>query len=365
MIRYVNLALENLSDEESLLRSVIDVLRSGRLILGSAVETFEKEFAQLHGSPWAVGVASGTDALMFALRSIGAGLGDEVITVPNSFVATVAAICHVGAKPVLVDVERRHNMDPEQLATAITPRTRAIVPVHLFGRPADMPRIFRVAERAGIPIIEDCAQAVVARYAGRPVGSFGRLGCFSLHPLKNLGAWGDAGIIVGGSDADLHTVRLLRNHGLADRDTCVRWGFNSRLDTIHAAVLLVKLKQLHARTERRREIARTYLLELAELPLVLPCPSDEEECVWSAFTIEVEDRDALRTSLDKAGVETLIYYPTPIHLQPAASGLGYGVGSFPVCEALARRILSLPIHPDLTDAQVEAVVRAVKKHYHG
>ena len=364
-VKYVDLQLQNESIEADLLDAVRDVIRSGQAILGDPVAQFEKALADLHQLAWAIGVKSGTDALCLALRAVGVGPGDEVITVPNSFVATVAAIVHVGANPVLVDVDEAMTMDPDALEGAITPRTRAVIPVHLHGRPARMDEIVRIVKRHDLAIIEDCAQAIGARLRDRLVGTFGVAGCYSMHPLKNLGALGDAGAIVG-SGADLRDrLRLLRNHGLRTRDECDVWGFNARLDTIQAAMLLVKLRHLANWTMARRAIAARYLAALSDLPLVLPHERPGEFCVWHGFVVQTDERDALRSFLRRQGVEALIYYPIPIHRQRAARELGYACGRFPNCERQAERILSLPVRHDLTAEQVDRVVSAVREFFCG
>lgn len=371
MIPYVDLPAQNRGIEEELVGALRGVVHDGHLILGAEVERFEERIAAMHRAPgqaiesnvWAIGVSSGTDALALALEALGIGPGDEVVTVPNTFVATVAAVVRRGAIPVFVDVDEHQLLDPGQLPGALTGRTKAIIPVHLNGRPADMTAIMEIARGAGVPVVEDAAQAIGASWAGQPVGAFGELGCYSMHPLKNLGALGEAGIIVGRSQAHRDALWLLRNHGLRDRDTCERWGHNARLHALQAAFLNVKLDWLSGWTERRRAIAEIYLTELAGLPLELPSLRGSEQPVWSGFVIRCDDRDDLRDALARAGVTTLIYYPAPVHLQPAASALGYRDGDFPVAERQARRMLSLPVHADLSDRDVRHVVESVRRYY--
>ncbi|WP_412749763.1 DegT/DnrJ/EryC1/StrS family aminotransferase [Krasilnikovia sp. M28-CT-15] len=359
---------------DGLLNALQTIIDGGQLILGRELERFEERIAARHatgeitpertGTAWAVGVSNGTDALALALEALGVGPGDEVVTVPNTFVATVAAIVRRGAVPVFVDVDEHQVLDPARLRVALTRRTKAIVPVHLNGRPADMTAIMAIADAAGVPVVEDAAQAIDASWAGRPVGTYGVLGCYSLHPLKNLGALGDGGVVVGHQPSHRDALRLLRNHGLRDRDTCERWGHNARLDALQAALLNVKLDRLTEWTARRRSIADTYLAELAGLSLQLPVPRAAERAVWSGFVVQTDDRDALRSVLAAAGVETLVYYPVPVHLQPAAARLGYSRGDFPVAERQARRMLSLPVHPHLSNRDVAQVVDAIRGYFH-
>jgi len=363
-VSYTALAQEH-QESELFLEAIAGVLRSGNFILGSAVEEFETRFAALHGLSYAVGVGSGLDALALTLKALGIGAGDEVITVPNSFVATAAAIALVGARPVFVDVDDDQTMDPDKLFAAVTPRTRVIIPVHLNGRPARMKPIMEIADKAGVPVVEDCAQAAGAALEDVPVGTFGIAGCYSFHPLKNLNACGDAGAVVTADIKLADRLRLLRNHGLRDRDTCLEWGYNSRLDTLQAAVLLKKLALLEQRTEQRRQNASFYLENLKELPLRLPNERAGEYCVWQAFVIQTPRRNELRSFLTAHGIEALIHYPVPIHLQAAAEYLNYPRGSFPVCEAQAESILSLPIRQNLSAGEREKVVSVLKEFFLG
>ncbi len=340
------------------------VLEEGHFILGRQVEEFEDRFAQLCGVRRAVALNSGTDALIVALRALRIGQGDEVITAPNSFVTTAGAIRMVGAQPVFVDVGEDFNIDVRQIDGAITPRTRAILPVHLTGRPADMQPILAVAEAHHLQVIEDCAQAVSAEYHGRRVGSLGRIGCFSLHPLKTLSACGDGGVLTTDDMAVDQIARMMRNNGLRTREDCEFWSGNSRLDTIQAAILLVKLRHLDIWTERRRQNAAYYRLNLEGLKEVR-CPSEAPDTreVYHTFIIQAERRDQLREFLDSRGVGTAVHYPIPIHRMTAAKGLEYGEGSFPVAERLASRILSLPVYPELCQADLDFVVESIWDFY--
>ncbi len=365
-VPYVNLAAQHSAIKERLLAAVGNVLDHGQFILGSEVGEFERQFADLCGVRYAVGVNSGTDALILALQALGVGPGDEVITVPNSFVASASCIALVGARPVFVDVGEDYNMKSDLIERAITPRTKAILPVHLTGRPADMDAIMEVAEARGLHVLEDCAQAVCAEYKGRRVGSVGSVGCFSLHPLKTLNACGDGGVLTT-SDVGLHEdLKALRNHGLQNADRYDAWGHNSRLDTLQAAILLVKLEYVEEWTEKRRRNARLYQGSLAELDKVdVPLDMGHERAVYHTFVIQAEDRDALRSYLGERGIGTGVHYPVPIHLQKAAASLGYGPGSFPLAERQAERILSLPVYPELKEDQIEYVVDCVTSFYNG
>jgi len=363
-VPYVNLAAQHAPIKDELLASFSDVLDHSQFILGPEVAEFEKRFAELCGTEYSVGVNSGTDALILALKALGIGPGDEVITAPNSFVASASCIGLVGATPVFVDVCEDYNLDPKLIEQAITPQTRAILPVYLTGRTADMNAISDVALRHGLYVIEDCAQAVGASFEGRLAGSLGTVGCFSLHPLKTLNACGDAGILTTNDRALYEEFILQRNHGLQSRDDSVSWSINSRLDTIQAAILLVKLKYWEEWTEQRRSNAHVYQKLLADIPGVdLPIDLPNEYAVYHTFVIQAERRDALQAHLNDAGIGTAIHYPTPIHLQTAAASLGYVKGSFPVTERLAGRILSLPIYPELRHEELEYVASNIRSFY--
>lgn len=361
-IPYVNLAQQHQPLKPALLEAVSRVLDHGQFILGPEVAEFEQRFADVCGVRYAIGVNSGTDALILALRALGVRRGDEVITAPNSFVASAACIGILGARPVFVDVGDDYNLDPNRLEAAITPRTRAILPVHLTGRPAAMGPILDVARAHNLAVIEDCAQAVLARYDDRAVGSLGHAGCFSLHPLKTLNACGDGGVITTDDAGLAEEFRILRNIGLRSREDCVAWSHNSRLDTIQAAMLLVKLDVLADWTAARRAHAQYYQAHLADVVRV-PVDQPHEYAVYHTFVIQAEARDDLRAYLAAQGIGTVIHYPAPIHVQRAAAGLGYQPDDFPVTMAQAQRILSLPVYPELTDAQRARVVAQVRSFY--
>jgi dTDP-4-amino-4,6-dideoxygalactose transaminase len=359
-IPYVNIAAQHASIRGELLEAVGRVIDHGRFILGDEVEQFEQAFAARCGVRYAVAVNSGTDALILALRALGIGEGDEVVTPPNSFIASASAIRLAGARPVFADVGTDYNISPDAIRAAITPRTRAILPVHLTGRPCDMAAIMDIARAHELHVVEDCAQAVFAKYDDHAVGSFGSVGCFSLHPLKTLNACGDGGVLTT-NDAQLSDrFRVLRNIGLRSRKDCVTWSGNSRLDTIQAALLLVKLRYVDAWTTRRRENAAHYQAKFSGVDgVIAPADGPLEYAVYHTFVVQAQQRDELRAFLTGRGIGTQIHYPTPIHLSTAARELGYATGSFPVTESQAKTIVSLPVYPELTRDDLDRVSDAV------
>ena len=363
-IPLINLVAQHRVLKDDLLAAVGRVLEHGQFILGPEVDEFERQFAVMCGVPHAIGVGNCTDALVMALHVLGIGCGDEVITVPNSWVSTTSAIALVGAHPVFVDSGDDLNIDVSRIEAAITPRTRAILPVHLTGRPADMGAIMRIANARGLRVIEDCAQAVGAKFDGRRVGSFGAVGCFSLHPLKTLNACGDGGMLTTDDPELDQRLRVLRNVGLKSREECIAWSGNSRLDTMHAAMLLVKMQHLDEWIIRRRANAAEYCRLLQDLPqIVLPADRPAEKSVYHLFVIQAESRDELSAFLAQEGIRTAIHYPVPIHLQPVAKALGHSAGAFPRAEAQAKRILSLPIYPELTPDDLHRVASTIRKFY--
>ncbi len=362
LVPYAILGDEAQALKRPLLEAVERVLESGRFILGPEVSAFEKEFAALCETEHAIAVGNGTAALQLALLALGIETGDEVITVPNSFIATAAAITQVGARPVFVDIGPDLNIDSSKIEAAITSRTRAIIPVHLTGRPANMQRVVEIARARDLFVIEDAAQAVGARLNGRAVGSWGDVACFSLHPLKNLHAYGDGGAITT-NRADLRDrLNLLRNHGLRDRDTCEHWGFNSRLDEIQAAMLRVQLRGFTSQTEERRRLALRYN-DLLHPYVEVPEEGPGERCVYQTYVVQAPRRDELQRHLRKYGIEALVHYPSPIHCQPAALSLGYVADDFPRTMQAAATILSLPLYPGLAQAQQDLVVRTIAEFY--
>jgi dTDP-4-amino-4,6-dideoxygalactose transaminase len=361
-VPYVDLGAQHRRIESELLDATRRVLSSGTFILGGEVDRLEQALAAIAGVRFSVGVGSCTMALVLAFRALGIGRGDEVLTAPNSFLVSASAIALAGATPRFADVGLDYNLDPEDLEGRITPRTRAILPVHLTGRPARIAPIRALAESRGLEMVEDCAQAIGAEYDGERVGGFGDLACFSFHPLKNLGACGDAGAVVTKNEELASWLRKARNHGLRDRDTCEFWSHNSRLDALQAAFLSVKLNRIEEWTEIRRRNAAFYRDALARVSgLTLPQPEEKGmRAVYHAFVIRHAQRDRLAEHLADRGIETKIHYPLPIHLQPAASDLGYRRGDFPECERQSESILSLPIHEGLEERDLDSVVTAIR-----
>jgi len=356
MIPLVDLKAQYRALKPEIDRAVLQVLDSAQFILGPAVSAFEKDFAAFCHTSEAIGVNSGTSALHLSLLAAGVGPGDEVITVPFTFVATVAAIEHAGAKPVLVDIEPDYwTMDPASVEAAITPRTKAIVPVHLYGQPADMDPILAIAKRHGLMVIEDACQAHGSEYRGRRCGSMGQSGCFSFYPGKNLGAYGEGGAVVTSDPAMAEKIRLLRAWGEETRYEHKYRGFNYRMDGVQGAVLGVKLKYLEGWTEARRRHAAEYAAQLTDTPAIVPSERPGSRHVYHVYVVRLAERDAWRARLTEAGVQTGVHYPIPVHLQPAYRDLGYSRGDFPVSERAAAEVLSLPIFPELTTAQIDTV----------
>ena len=370
-------------------QAVLEVLRSGQYIGGAQIQGFEQAFADNVGTRHAVGCNSGTDALILALRALGVGTGDQVITCAFSFFATAEAISSVGAEPVFVDADPdTYLIDLDQIEAAITPATKAVIPVHLFGRPVDMTRVMAIAKAHGLRVIEDCAQATGATWQDQAVGSFGDVGCFSFFPTKNLGAAGDGGAVTTDDDVLAQTMRELAVHGMPERYLHTALGYNSRLDAIQAAVLNVKLPLLGDWIDKRRAIAERYLELLADLPGVT-LPSDEDGHSWNQFVVRVDScitgeslcqtecspstnsrryglpdsscRDWLKQSLQDHGVSTIIYYPIPIHRQPAYDHLNLQSGSMPATERLCTQVLSLPIFPELSELAQQQVVSVLQQ----
>jgi dTDP-4-amino-4,6-dideoxygalactose transaminase len=337
------------------------VLESCQFTLGSEVAAFEEEFASYSGGKYGIGVNSGTSALHLALLAAGIGPGDEVITVPFTFVASAAAIHYTGAKPVFVDVDpRTYTMDATALEAAITPRTKAILPVHLYGQPADMDPILHVAKKHGLVVIEDAAQAHGAEYNGRRVGGLGDLGCFSFYPGKNLGAYGEGGMVVTANPELARTVRMLRDWGGEKKYQHVLKGYNMRLEGMQGAVLRVKLRHLEAWTEGRRAVAERYNALLAGSEIQTPVALPNVRHVYHIYAIRSRNREKWQSTLQARGIATGIHYPTPVHLLPAYADLGYRAGEFPHSEQAANEVLSLPMYPELTAAmqsEVSGVLR--------
>jgi dTDP-4-amino-4,6-dideoxygalactose transaminase len=363
-VPYVRLDQAASEIKKELMAAFETVLDSGQYILGPQVSDFEEAFAQRCQVKYATGVANGTCSLHLVLRGIGLDEGDEVITAPNSFIASAATIALVGARPIFVDINPDLNMDPSLIEAAITPRTKAIIPVHLTGRPAPMVEIMDIAKRHDLFVLEDAAQAIDAKLHGKPVGSWGHAACFSLHPLKNLRAIGDGGMMTTNDQSIFDRMMKARNHGLSSRDQCDFWSFNCRLDEVQAAMLQVQLQHMDRWTEERRQLAFRYNELLA--PYVdVPIEGPDEYCVYQTYMVQAEHRDALQRHLGENGVQALVHYPTPLHLQPAAKNLGYKAEGFPVTMRASARILSLPLYPGLTHSQQDKVAELTAEFYAG
>ncbi len=366
---FLDLKAQFATIRDEVMAAVNRVMESQQFIMGPEVSALEEEIKAQVGCQYVFGCASGSDALLLALMALGIGPGDEVITVPFTFVATAGSIARLHAKPVFVDIDSAtFNMDPAKLEAAITPRTKAIMPVHLFGLSADLDPILEIGKRHGIAVIEDAAQAIGAKYKGKPAGSMGTFGCYSFFPSKNLGGAGDGGLITTNDPALAAQLKLLREHGSRTRYDYEILGINSRLDALQAAILRIKLKYLDGWASGRQRNADRYRQLIHERGLskhvrVPACPSYATH-IYHQFTIRVRQRDQLKTHLAQRGIPSEIYYPHPLHLQPAFADLGYRPGSMPESEAASREVLSLPIYPELTDQQLQSVVKAIAEFDH-
>ena len=364
MIPILDLKAQYESIKDEINAAIAEVLESTQFILGPVVRDLEQRVAAYCGCKYGVGVASGTDALRLTLTVLGIGSGDEVITTPFTFIATANTISHCGAGPVFVDIDpRTYNIDPAAIEAAITERTKAIVPVHLYGQPADMDPIMELAEVHRLYVIEDAAQAIGASYKGRRVGSIGHASCLSFYPTKNLGAYGDGGMVVTNDAALAEKVDVLRRQGCKKKYHAQVLGFNSRLDSLQAAILRVKLKYLDGWNEARRRVAQRYNKLLADLPVTTPYEAPDVYHVYHQYTIQASQRDALAAYLKERGVGTMVYYPVPLHLQGLYVRLGYGEGSLPASEAASRKVLSLPIYPELAEEQRAGIAGAIQQFY--
>lgn len=362
MIPFLDIKAQYATIQPAIEAAALRVLRSGHYVLGEEVAALEQEFAAYCGTSHAIAVNTGTSALHLALIAAGIGRGDEVITTPFTFVATAAAIRYVGARPVFVDIDpTTFTLDPNQIEAAITARTRAILPVHLYGQIADMDAILQVAARYGLTVIEDACQAHGAQYDTRRAGSMGLSGCFSFYPGKNLGACGEGGMIVTSNDEQAHTMRMLRDWGQDRRYHHVLEGYNYRMDAIQGAILRVKLRQIESWTEARRTRARLYTQMLADAPLAVPREALGRRHVWHIFAVRTDRREELQQFLKSEGVETGLHYPVPVHLQPAYADLGHQPGDFPEAEAAANSVLSLPLYPELSLREVEIISDLVRQ----
>ena len=356
---------EQFQDHGAIFDNFDELIRSGDYTLGRAVEEFEQRFAELLGATYAVGVNSGTDALFLSLKAVDVQPGDEVVTTPNTFIATVGAIVAAGAKPVFVDVLDDYTINPNLIEDVITSKTRALMPVHYAGHPADMPAIIKIAERYGLPVIEDSCQAISASIDNRCVGTFGITGGFSLHPLKNLNVWGDGGIIVTDSEEIRDKLILLRNHGLKNRDEVQIFGYNSRLDSLQAIVGNHLIRDIQNITEKRIRWANKIDAGLNDLTDYISIPERKKNrrYVYHLYMLMVKNRDELLSYLIENGIEAKVHYPIPLHLQEAAKHLGYKEGDFPVTEAQCKSIITLPVHQHLEEEQIKYMIKKIHEFY--
>ena len=363
VIPYVNLSFQWLSEKKKLLPIIDKVFSSGDWVGGKEIEKFEKNISKVCNTKYAVALNSGTDALTFGLHMLGVKRGDEVITVPNSFIGSTAAIVHLGAKPVFVDVLPDQNINPNLIEEAITKKTKAIMPVHLTGRVAEMDSIISISKKYKIPIIEDAAQAVGSLYKKKLAGSFGEIGCFSAHPLKNLNALGDSGYMTTDNKKIYNQIKDLRNHGMTNRNKIINFGYVSRMDHFQAAVLNYRLTKLKKIILKRRNNVSLYRELLNKNAVFIPEEKNYQFNTYHTFVIQVEKRNQLQRFLQKKGILTSIHYPIPIHLQPAASKLGYKKGSFKQSEKQAKKIITLPINQFLSNKNIEKISNCINKFF--
>ncbi len=361
-VRLVDLRQQYRAIGSEIDQAIQRVISRASFIMGEEVEIFEREFANFCGAQCSVGVASGTAALHLALLACGIGPGDEVITTPFTFIGTAEAISHCGAKPVFVDIDpATYNIDPTKIEAAVTERTKAIIPVHLYGQPADMDPILAIAHRHGLQVVEDAAQAHGARYKGKRVGTIGDVACFSFYPAKNLGAYGDAGAVVTSNDEIAHKVRLLRDHGRESKYEHLEIGYGERLDALQAAILAVKLRYLEKWNKARRARAQYYNELLADCNVTIPYESPDALHVYHLYVVRTPNRDALLAALKRQGIGASVHYPLPLHRQPAyLLEPGCADVHLPIAETAAAEVLSLPMYPELSKKQQEVVARAIK-----
>jgi dTDP-4-amino-4,6-dideoxygalactose transaminase len=359
-VPFLDLKAQYLSIKPEVDAAIARVLESSEFVLGAEVAGFENEFAAYCGATHCVALNSGTSALHLALLAAGVGQGDEVLTVPFTFVASVAAILYAKARPVLVDIDpRSFTMDPAALEAAVTPRTKAILPIHLYGQPADMDPILEVAQRHNLVVIEDAAQAHGAQYKGRPVGSIGNIGCFSFYPTKNLGAYGEGGAVTTNNAEYARTIRMLRDWGQDRKYHHLLRGFNYRMEGLQGAILRVKLRHLKQWTEARRIAANKYNRSLVDSVVQIPAEMPWAKHAYHIYTVRTEDRSDLQAALSAQRIQTAVHYALPVHLQPAYADLGFSRGAFPESEKAAEEVLSLPLYPEITDHQIEVVSQAL------
>ena len=367
-IPYIDLKAQWRVERKTLLPIISKTFSKGEFVLGKEIEKFEKNISKVCGTKYAVALNSGTDALTLGLKLLGVKKGDEVITPPNSFISSTTSIAHIGAKPVFADVFKDQNIDPDQIEKKITKKTKAIMPVHLTGRICEMNRITEISKKYKIPIIEDAAQSIGSKYYNKPSGSFGEIGCFSAHPLKNLNACGDAGFLVTNNIDFYKRAKILRNHGLENRNKVNHFGFISRMDVLQAAILNFRLKTLNSTIKKRRSNANFYFKNLDRNFYTLNDEKKYQYNTYHTFVVQTPNRDKLMKFLKKKGVGSAIHYPIPIHLQPASKYLGYQRRSFPVTEKQSKNIITIPVHQNLSKSNLNKIVslmNAFAKKYYG
>jgi|TARA_B110000046_G_scaffold179078_1_gene207806 dTDP-4-amino-4,6-dideoxygalactose transaminase len=363
-IPYVNIVKQYTSEKKQLLKIIDKALYSGSWVGGSEIVKFEKKISKICKTKYCISLNSGTDALVLALHLLGVKRGDEVITPPNSFIASTAVITHLGAKPVFVDVKSDQSIDESKIEEKITKKTKAIMPVHLTGRMCSMDKIMHISKKYKIPVIEDCAQSIMSKYKGKMSGAWGDVGCFSAHPLKNLNAIGDAGYLTTDNEYIYKKIRNLRTHGMDEsRDNVKNFGYVSRMDNLQAGVLNFRLKKLNKIIKVRRDNAKLYLENLNLDKIYFPIEKKEEFNTYHTFVIQVDRRDQLKKYLKKKGVDTAIHYPVPIHMQTASKSLGYKKGSFPETESQSRRILTLPVNQYLKKNEILYICKLINNFY--
>ena len=362
-INYINLSEQYRNEKKDLLRIFNQVLHSGQYIGGKNVDLFENNIKKALKSKECVTLNSGTDALVLALHSLGIKKGDEIITTPNSFIASTAVIVHLGAIPIFVDVLDDQNMDPEQIEKKITNKTKAIMPVHLTGRVCQMDKILKISKKYNLKVIEDAAQAIGSKLNNKFAGTFGDIGCFSAHPLKNLNAIGDSGYLVTNSTKNATLIRDLKNHGMTNRNIVKNFGFVSRMDSLHAAILNYRLKKIGKLISSRRKNAKIYNEILNKKNVFIPKEKKNEFNTYHTFVVQVPNRNNLQKHLLKKNIQTAIHYPVPIHLQPAAKKLGYKKGDFPKTEKQAKTILTLPVNQYLKEKEIAYISKVVNEFY--
>ena len=358
-ISYISLTSQWADEKDDLLPIIERILSSGQYVGGDEITKFENKIIDYTGSKYAVALNSGTDALTLALFLCNVKRGDEVITPPNSFIASTGAIVHTGAVPVFVDVAEDRNIDPEKIEKAITPKTKVIMPVHLTGRICKMDKIIEIANKHNLMIVEDAAQSIGSKYKNNFSGSFGHIGCFSTHPLKNLNACGDSGFITTNDEGIYKQALVYRNHGLIDRDRVENFGYVSRMDTLQAAILNYRLKKLDTVILKRRKNAKLYFKNLNQDKILLPYENENEFNTYHTFIIQCSKRDKLQNYLNEKNIASAVHYPTPIHLQPASEKFGYKLGDFPVAEKQSNEILTIPIHHYLSENDINRIITTI------